>query len=61
LIKTFDSREDVQLLNGRYGAYLKIGKNNYKLPKDKKPEDLTLEECLELAENQGTKKSFKKK
>jgi DNA topoisomerase-1 len=61
LIKSFDNREDVQLLNGRYGAYLKIGKNNYKLPKGKKPEDLTLEECLELAENQGTKKSFKKK
>jgi DNA topoisomerase-1 len=61
LIKSFDEREDVQLLNGRYGAYLKIGKNNFKLPKDKKPEELTLAECLEIAENQGTKKSSKRK
>lgn len=48
-IKTFDAREDVQLLNGKWGPYLKIGKNNYKLPKDKKAEELTLEECLEIA------------
>lgn len=61
LIKTFDEREDVQLLNGRYGAYLKIGKNNFKLPKDKKPEELTLAECLEISENQGPKKSTKRK
>ncbi len=61
LIKSFDEREDVQLLNGRYGAYLKIGKNNFKLPKDKKPEELTLTECLEIAENQGTKKFTKRK
>lgn len=61
LIKSFDEREDVQLLNGKYGAYLKIGKNNFKLPKDKKPEELTLSECLEIAENQGTKKSSKRK
>ncbi|MCE2711251.1 MAG: type I DNA topoisomerase [Cryomorphaceae bacterium] len=48
-IKTFDERDDVQLLNGKWGPYLKIGKNNYKLPKDKKAEELTLEECLEIA------------
>jgi DNA topoisomerase-1 len=61
LIKSFDEREDVQLLNGRYGAYLKIGKNNFKLPKNKKPEELTLTECLEIAENQGAKKTTKRK
>ncbi len=56
LIKAFDEREDVQLLNGRYGAYLKIGKDNFKLPKGTVPESLTLEECLAIAENQPTKK-----
>jgi DNA topoisomerase-1 len=60
LIKTFDDRPDVQLLNGRYGAYLKIGKDNFKLPKDSQPEDLTLEACLEIAANQGTKTSKKR-
>ena len=38
-----------------------IGKNNFKLPKGKKPEELTLAECLEIAENQGTKKPTKRK
>jgi DNA topoisomerase-1 len=48
-IKTFEAREDVQLLNGKWGPYLKIGKNNYKLPKGKKAEELSLEDCLEIA------------
>ncbi len=65
IIKLFDEREDVQLLNGKYGAYLKIGKLNYKLPKDTVVIDLTLEACLAIAESQpqktGAKKSFKKK
>ena len=65
IIKSFADREDVQLLNGRYGAYLKIGKDNFKLPKNVVPEDLSLEECLQIAETQESKpkvkKSFRKK
>ncbi|WP_300358587.1 type I DNA topoisomerase [Fluviicola sp.] len=49
LIKDFPGREDVQLLNGRYGAYLKIGKDNFKLPKGTDAATLTLEECLAIA------------
>lgn len=56
VIKIFDKegREDVQLLNGRWGAYLKIGKDNYKLPKELKedPSKMTLEEALALKEEQ---------
>lgn len=55
-IKLFDENEDVQILNGRYGPYIKVGKKNVKIPKDKKPEELTLAECLELAEKQPDKK-----
>jgi DNA topoisomerase-1 len=62
-IKSFDGREDVQLLNGKWGPYLKIGKNNYKLPKGKEAAELSLEECLEIAESQASapKKPFRKK
>ncbi len=60
IIKTFEENPEVQLLNGRYGAYLKIGKDNFKLPKDCQPELLTLEDCLEIAANQPTK-SIKKR
>jgi DNA topoisomerase-1 len=56
IIKLFPEREDVQLLNGRWGAYLKIGKDNFKLPKGSEAEKLTLEECLTIAEEQSKTK-----
>lgn len=52
LIKTFPEDDTMQLLNGRYGAYLKIGKKNFKLPKDVEPADLSYEECIEISKNQ---------
>lgn len=55
-IKVFEENPDVQVLNGRYGPYIKVGRQNVKIPKDKKPEELTLEECLELAANAPAKK-----
>ena len=63
LIKTFDERADVQLLNGRYGPYLKIGKDNFKLPKGTVADGLSLEECLAIAadEKNAPKKKFPKK
>jgi DNA topoisomerase-1 len=50
-IKLFDGNPDVQVLNGRFGPYIKAGKKNVKIPKGKDPKELTLEECLKLAEN----------
>jgi DNA topoisomerase-1 len=35
----------VQVLNGRYGPYVTDGKKNGKVPKDRDPKSLTLEEC----------------
>ena len=60
LIKSFPENEDIQLLNGRWGPYLKIGKKNFKLPKDAEPEKLTIEECLHISENQPKKTRGKK-
>ncbi len=51
-IKTFDENPDIQLLNGRWGPYIKFGKKNYKIPKDKVAEDLTYAETVEIIENQ---------
>ncbi len=45
--------DNVKILKGRWGPYLTIEGKNYKLPKDKDPQDFTLEECLKIAE-QGT-------
>jgi DNA topoisomerase-1 len=55
-IKTFEEDENIQVLNGRYGPYIKYGKKNIKIPKDKKPEELTLEECKKIAEAAPAKK-----
>lgn len=55
-IKSFDENPDVQILNGRYGPYIKVGKQNVKIPKGKDPKSLTLAECLELAEKAPAKK-----
>lgn len=50
MIKVFPENESVQVLNGRYGPYIKVGKRNVKIPKDQEPSELTLEQCLKLAE-----------
>ncbi len=60
-IKVFDENPDIQVLNGRFGPYIKAGKKNVKIPKDKKPEELTLEECIELAEKAPEKKGRRRK
>jgi len=61
IIKSFDEYDTMQLLNGRYGPYLKVGRKNYKLPKDVEPKDLTYDECLHIMENQPAKKRKAKK
>jgi DNA topoisomerase-1 len=49
IIKEFSINPDVKVLNGKYGPYIVVGKQNVKIPKDKVAADLTLEECLKLA------------
>ncbi len=49
LIKAFDENPDARIENGRWGPYIKFGKLNIKIPKDKEPETITYEEVLALA------------
>jgi DNA topoisomerase-1 len=64
-IKVFDEDPTYQILNGRWGPYLKVGKKNVKLPKDRDPGSFTFEECVELEKNavesKGKKRVFRKK
>jgi DNA topoisomerase-1 len=55
LIKSFEENPEFQILNGRWGPYIKAGKENVKIPKDRDPASLTLEECIQLAEEAKTK------
>lgn len=61
MIKVFEEDPTMQILEGRWGPYLKVGKKNYKLPKDIEYAELTYEECLHIMENQPAKKPVKRK
>lgn len=54
LIKVFDEDPRMQILNGRWGPYISFGKQNIKIPKGKEPNDLSYQECVELAEKDAT-------
>ncbi|MEM9417238.1 MAG: type I DNA topoisomerase [Bacteroidota bacterium] len=61
LIKQFDEQPDLQILNGRWGPYIKAGKKNVKIPKDiTDPSTLTLAQCQALVENAPAKKAPRK-
>ena len=47
LIQDFEA-EGIQVLNGRYGPYITDKTKNARVPKDRDPKSLSLEECQEL-------------
>ena len=49
-IKVF-AQKGISILNGKYGPYITDGKKNVKIPKDREPAGLTLEESQALLEN----------
>ena len=62
VVKTFDDEPDLQILNGRYGVYISYKKSNYKIPKTvTDPSALTLQECMEIINNQPVKKTVRRK
>lgn len=52
IIKTFESSA-IQVLNGRFGPYLSDGELNGKIPKDRDPASLTLEDAQQLMAETG--------
>jgi DNA topoisomerase-1 len=65
IIQDFED-DGIQVLNGRYGPYITDRKKNARVPKDREPKSLTLEECKELLAaapergRRGKKKTKKK-
>jgi DNA topoisomerase-1 len=49
IIANFES-DGIQVLNGRYGPYVTNGKKNAKIPKDRDPKSITLEEARVMIE-----------
>ena len=61
IIKIFDNEPDIQVLNGRYGPYIKYQKSNFKIPKGTDPKELTLEDCKKIIEEGGKDAKAKSK
>lgn len=51
IIHEYEENKEVKVLRGRYGPYISIGKKNFKIPKDRDPETLTLEDCIEISKD----------
>lgn len=54
IIKKFPENENIQILKGRWGPYIAAEGKNYKIPKDKDPEKLTLADCINITKEQAT-------
>ena len=61
LIKSFTEEPDLEILNGRYGAYIAYKKKNYKIPKGNEPASLSLEACLQIIKESEEKPATKKR
>lgn len=64
LIKTFAEDENVQIIRGRFGPYLKSGNLNFKLPKGAEPNEISWTDAQQIMEEQmeqATKKAASRK
>jgi DNA topoisomerase-1 len=59
IIRKFEENPGLQILNGRWGPYISLDKENFRIPKGKKAEDLEYNDCMEIIEK--ARKSKKKK
>jgi len=58
-IKLFDNDPKLKVLNGRWGPYIAIGREFFKIPKGTDAASLTYEECQKLVEEQRDDKMKK--
>jgi DNA topoisomerase-1 len=58
IIKEFEENPDLKILKGRWGPYIHFNKENYKIPREAKPESLSLDDCMKIiSESSKNKKS----
>ncbi len=51
----------IEIRNGRFGPYIRLNKNNFKIPKNVKPETITLEVAEKIISEAPEKKTRKSK
>lgn len=55
ILKSFPEDDKMFVLNGRYGPYISFKGNNYKIPKEVVPEELTYDACMKMIDAQADK------
>ena len=61
-IKAFETEDPIiEILNGRWGPYIKQGKENFKIPKEVEVDKLTLEDVKKIISETGSKAKSKSK
>ena len=61
-IKAFETEDPIiEILNGRWGPYIKQGKENFKIPKEVEVDKLTLEDVKKIISETGSKVKSKSK
>ena len=61
IIKIFEEEPGLEVLNGRFGPYIKFEKSNYKIPKGTDPKELTIDDCKKIIAEGGKDKKSKGK
>ncbi len=65
IINDFSGDPELSVRKGKWGPYIKLKNENFKIPKGHDPESLTKEECLKIIEearlNPPKKRTFKKR
>ncbi|MFH1320965.1 MAG: type I DNA topoisomerase [Bacteroidota bacterium] len=60
IIRSFEENKEVKVLKGRWGPYISIGKENFKIPKNIDPTTLILEDCIKISkETKNVKSTWK--
>ena len=52
VLKAFPEDTEIEILNGRYGAYISYQGSNYKIPRNMEPSALSVEECRDIIRKQ---------
>lgn len=60
IIKEFDEEPEIRILRGRWGPYISFNKKNFKIPKDKDPEKISLEEARKIIDSGTSDKKPRK-
>ncbi len=62
VVSTYPENEDLKVLKGRFGIYITMNKQNYKIPKTYDPTKLSYQDCMDIITNpdNASKKRGKK-